>query len=248
LQHVFESILHNICAHQDGPRLVKIKGKAMQIDPRIWSDEMAVEVSTGMATENRQTRLINLNMLEQKQAMIISQVGPDNPLCGVSEYRTTLAMLTETMGFKSPERFFKEIPEDYQAPPPGPDPKVALEQSKFEFEQKKAQQAAELERTKAEQAAQLEREKFQFQTKVEAARAETDERIAVLKIQGEQRIAEMRIEAETDLALRRAVMEKEFARWKAERDFDDKKAARDVTATANGVATGGDVRMGGTIG
>lgn len=248
LQHVFESILHNICAHQDGPRLVKIKGRAMQIDPRIWSDEMAVEVSTGMATENRQTRLNNLSMLEQKQASIITQAGSDNPLCGVSEYRTTLAMLTEAMGFKSPERFFKEIPDDYQAPAPMPDPKVALEQSKFEFEQQKAQHAAELERTKAEQAAQLEREKYQFQTQVEAARAETDERIAVLKIQGEQRIAEMRIAAETDLAWRRAVMEKEFSRWKAERDFDDKKAARNVTATTNGVATGGDVRMGGTIG
>ena len=128
LAEVMETVLSLICQHQDGPRTIKINGKPIQIDPRTWSDEMAVDVSIGMATENRQTRLMNLAFITQKQEAIIAQAGATNPICGVQEYRNTLAMASETMGFKSASKFFKEIPADYQPPEPGPDPKIALEQ------------------------------------------------------------------------------------------------------------------------
>src|SRR5690606_5515558 len=105
LQEVFESILHLVAAHQDQPRIIKIKGKPIEIDPRTWSDEMSVDVSVGMATENRDTRLRNLAVIAEKQEQVIANAGPQNPICGVPEIRATYAMMAEQMGMKAPERF-----------------------------------------------------------------------------------------------------------------------------------------------
>lgn len=235
LSDVFQATLHLISSHQDAPRIIKINGKPLAIDPRLWSDEMTVDVSIGMATENRMTRLANLNVIAAKQEQILMQAGPTNPVVGLPEYRTTLAMLAEQMGMRAPERFFKELPDDYQPPEPGPDPKVAEAQAKMQLEQAKAQQAA-----------QLEKEKFVFQAQMEQVRAQTDKDIAALKAQNEMQIAQMRIMAESEIAARRLDAEMDLARWEAtERAKLAKETARmKATEQKNGSST----RFGGQIG
>lgn len=214
LQEVFESILHLVSSHQDQPRIVKIKGKPMPIDPRLWSDEMSVDVSVGMATENRQMRIMNLSVIKQTQAEIIQLAGPENPICGVPEYRTTCAMLAEQMGMKAPERFFKEIPEGYQPPPPQPDPKVAEAQAKMQLEAQKAQQAA-----------QLDQAKLQADQQLQAHKINSERELALIKAQSERQIAEIRIASEAQIARERMAMEMELDRQRMQ--IDAAQAERD---------------------
>jgi hypothetical protein len=236
LQGVFESILHQVCAHQDGPRIVKIKGKPMPIDPRLWSDEMAVEVSTGMATENRQTRLMNLNMIAQKQEAIIASYGPANPICGVPEYRTTVSMLTESMGFKSPERFFKEVPEDYQPPEPGPDPKAADMEAKQKLSEMQAQHKA-----------QMQEREFDHKQRMAEANFQSQEQLAGLKIQSEERMAQIRIQAEQRIAMMELQFEQRLSVWEAKQNAENARLSAHAKMTSV-KANGSSVRPGGEIG
>jgi hypothetical protein len=240
LQEVFETILHLVASHQDQPRIVKIKGKPMQIDPRTWSDEMSVDVSVGMATENRQMRLMNLGAIAQKQEQVIAMAGPNNPICGVPEIRTTYAMIAEQMGMKAPERFFKEIPEGYQPPEPGPDPKVAEAQAKMQLENQKAQQKA-----------QLDAAKLQSQEQLQAHKIASERELALIKAQSEREIAEIRIASEAQIARERMAMEAELAREKqrmdadlAERDSQRRAEAGVIAAREKAKANGSKPKMG----
>lgn len=248
LQEVFESILHLVCAHQDQPRIIKINGKPMEIDPRRWSDEMSVDVSIGMATENRQTRLANLSVIAEKQEQVISVAGPDNPICGVQEIRTTYAMMAEQMGMRAPERFFRQIPEDYQPPEPQPDPKVAEAQAKMQLEQ-----------AKAEQQAQLNQAKLQADQQAQAQKIASERELALIRAESERQIAEIRIASEAQLARERMAMEMQLAREKAEMDAELAErdsvrraeagvlAAREKAATNGATPSLGKNRPGGDL-
>lgn len=240
LQEVFQSILDNVAAHQDQPRIIKVQGKPLTIDPRTWSDEMAVTIHVGMAAESRGTKLQILQGIAEKQEQILMQAGPENPMVGLPEYRNTLAMMVEESGFRTPGRFFKDIDENYQPPEPGEDPAVAEAQAKMQLEQ-----------AKAEQQAKIEEAKFQHQAQMEQLKIAADKEIAAIKAENERQIAEMRIEAETQIAANRMEAEQELARWKTEQELELKRELGAVSAinaaASNGVSNGG-VRMGGKIG
>jgi hypothetical protein len=234
LQEVFETILHNVASHQDQPRIVKIKGKPMQIDPRTWSDEMSVDVSVGMATENRQMRLVNLGVIAAKQEQVIATAGPSNPICGVQEIRTTYAMMAEQMGMKAPERFFKEIPEDYQPPPPPPDPKVAEVQAKMQLEGQKAQQQAQLDAAKMQFDQQMQTMKLQGERELAMFKAQSEQQISAARLVMEERLAQQRMVMEARLDQQRMEMEAAQAERDSQRQAEVGVIAAKEKAKANG--------------
>lgn len=230
LEEIFEHIMTLVCRHQDQPRIIKIKGKPLQIDPRIWSDEMTVTVHVGLGGETRERKLFNLNLISQKQEQILLQAGPSNPIVTLAEYRTTLQRMVETMGFKDAGAFFKEIPEDYQPPEPGKDPKMAEVEAKVALEQSKAQSEAQLQAAKLQADQQMRTAEIagkQQMTQTELAgkqrMAEVDAQlqreIAAQKAAQEFEIAQLRIQAETQIAAQRMAAEMALARWKTEQEM-----------------------------
>lgn len=123
--------------HQDRPRVIQLRGKFVEVDPRYWPTEMAVVVSVGIGDADDERKVAVLTALAAKQEQILATLGPDNPLVGLAEYRATLAELLELGGFPDPGRFVREIdPNAPPAPPapPPPDPQVMA----IELEGKKA--------------------------------------------------------------------------------------------------------------
>lgn len=196
LQDVLERVLHLVCAHQDAARQVKIKGAWVNIDPRRWSDEMAVKVHVGMAAASRAQQVANLETIKATQGEILKLAGPSNPIVGVQELRNTCAEQVQAMGYKDATRFFKEIPKDYQAPEPGPDPKLA-----------EAQMKSQLESAKAQQDGQLQAQKQQADQAMAAQKIESERQLALIKAQSEREIAEIRIQSEREIAFARMEME-----------------------------------------
>jgi hypothetical protein len=270
LEQAMGKALRLLISHQDGPRVVKIAGKRLQMDPRRWNDEMTVTVHVGKAGESRDRTLMGLNMLAQKQEAIMMQGGPSNPMVGLPEYRTTLAMMAEAMGHRNPGKFFKEIPEGWQPPPPGPDPKTAEVQQKGELAKAELQaktqlQAAEFQSKQQLQGAELTNKvelaqmQAQFDAQIASQKAETEREIAALKASNEMEIARVRIEAESQIARERMQAEMQLATWKAAQEVKIKKHAINATAkskangkrpAANGGSVSGmdDVQFGGNIG
>ena len=241
VEEVFNRILHLICAHQDRPRQVRLKGKWMALDPRRFSDEMAVRIHVGMSASSRERQIANLSAISQKQEAILMQAGMSNPLVTISHYRNTLARLVEAMGYKDPTRFFAEIPQEAMQPQePQPDPKLIEAQVKLQIEQAKAQSKAELDTQKAQHQAQIAELKLQHASQMQEA-----------KIAGEQAIAEMRVRAETQMAAQRTQAEMMLARWETEQEMKLERERMRLEASAAGDdddGIHGGVRFGGRIG
>ncbi len=109
-----------------------------------------------------------LAQMAQKQEQILLQMGAENPLVDLQQYRNTLAELASMAGFKDATRFFKN-PEDTPPQPQQPPPPSEAEM-KMQFEQQKFQ--AELELQKAKQAAELELKREELQMKMQIRQEE----------------------------------------------------------------------------
>jgi len=115
IKDIFKNILHLLCKYQDKPRIIRLRGKFVPMDPREWSNQYDVSVNVGLGTGNRQEQMAMLGMVMQKQEQILQQYGPANPLVSVGQYRSTLGRFIEAAGFKDSNRFFREITPELEA-------------------------------------------------------------------------------------------------------------------------------------
>lgn len=192
VKSLFRGILHLLCKYQDRPRLIRMRGKYVEMDPREWSNLYDVSISVGLGTGSTQERMAMLQMILAKQEQVLQNFGPANPLVSVGQYRATLGRFIEAAGFKDSTEFFKDItpemdqqlsnpPPQQQQPNPAIDAMIAQAQAQIEIERQKALADIETKRIKAQADIQLAREKaaaeltlkqqeFQVESQLKAAK------------------------------------------------------------------------------
>jgi hypothetical protein len=206
VRRLFRGLLKLTAENQRQSRMVKLRNQWVPVDPRSWRVNMDVvpNVALGGGTNAEKVQLLSLMLA--KQEMIISTVGPDNPLVTPKQYFNTLAKLIETGGFKDPSAFFTD-PESPEAmermaakgqEPPMPDPKVEEAKARIELESAKAQAQAQRDEQKAAGDLQLAREKHALEMQ-----QRRDEQAADLAFKREL--------ANAELNLKREEMQMEFA-------------------------------------
>lgn len=206
VRRLFRGLLKLTAENQRQSRMVKLRNQWVPVDPRSWRVNMDVvpNVALGGGTNAEKVQL--LSMMLAKQEMIISTVGPDNPLVTPKQYFNTLAKLIETGGFKDPTAFFTD-PESPEAmermaakgqEPPMPDPKVEEAKARIELESAKAQAQAQRDEQKAAGDLQLAREKHALEMQ-----QRREEQAADLAFKREL--------ANAELNLKREEMQMEFA-------------------------------------
>jgi hypothetical protein len=164
VKSLFRGILHLLCKYQDKAKLVRMRGKYVQYDPRTWANEYDISINVGLGSGDRDQKLAMLQMILAKQEQILQQFGPSNPLVSVGQYRTTLAKFIESAGFKDANAFLNEItPEQDQAlaqpQPPAPDAQAEV-----------AKMLADVEREKTAAKSQIEAERLRLkQQELEAS-------------------------------------------------------------------------------
>lgn len=225
LQDVLELTLHLVCAHQDAARMVKIKGAWVSIDPRRWSDEMSVKVHVGMAAASRAQQVANLESIITKQGEILKLAGPGNPIVTVQELRNACSEQVQAMGYKDASRFYREIPQNYQPPEPGPDPKVVEAQMKAQLQQQE-QQANQ----------QMQAQKLASERELAVFKAQSEQQLAMMRLEMEERLATQRMQMEASLDLRRQNMEAGQAERDSQRNAETTviAAKENAKAKANG--------------
>jgi len=179
MKRLFKGLLRLIVRHQDKPRVVRLRGKWVQVDPRYWDADLDVQVNVALGRGTDQDKMQFLTAIAAKQEQIMQTAGPMNPLASVPEYRNTLAQITALAGFKDAARYFKEIDPQHlqqlaQQPPP-PDPNMEL----VKIEAQKVQAQIQIDQAKLQQAAQeaqmkheAEMEKMRLETMVKLAEME----------------------------------------------------------------------------
>jgi hypothetical protein len=190
---LFKGILHLLCKYQDKPRLIRMRGEYVPMDPREWSNQYDVTISVGLGTGNRQEQMAMLAMILDKQEKILQQFGPANPLVSVAQYRDTLGRMIEAAGFKDSATFFKPItPEIDQAlsnPPPQqqqPDPAIQAmmmqAQAQLEIDRQKAMADIQAKREKAAAEIQLAREKAAAELQLKQQEFEAEVQLKAAKL------------------------------------------------------------------
>ena len=152
MRALFKGILKLVVENQDRPRVVRLRNQWVPIDPRSWNSNMDVEVDVALGGGTDEQKVSVLTSIAQKQETILQQMGPQNPLVSVQQYRNTLARLTELSGFKNADEFFLNpatMPPQPPPPPPPPDPAQILarvEQQKIMADIQNTQAELELKR------------------------------------------------------------------------------------------------------
>ncbi len=260
VERIFRTLLDDIVSHQDQPKMIRVSGKPMQIDPRGWGEDMTVTVNAGKAAETAEDTLQKLMIVSEKQEQIMQFSGPGNPIVGTEQYAQCLQDIVREGGFKTPERYFMQPPKGYDQQKaqelqenPQEDPKAQEAKARMQLEQMKAQQQAQLDKQKLDFEQQAAAREMQFKEQLAARDAQTQQTLQEMKLQSdmqlqdaklnnEREIALLRIESEREIAMIRMEQERELAEQKAE---DQKEIARSAMAArangSSGYRPGGDL-------
>ena len=215
---LFSKALKLVINHQEGPREIFKEGSWKSVDPSQWNEDLRPIVHVGLGTGSRETQLAFLNMLAQKQELIFTQGGAQNPLVTPQEYYHVMEEMTEVMGYRSAEKFFKDPsrnqqPEQQQPP----DPKLLEVQAKAE---------------EAKAKLQLEQFKAESKQRLDEWKAQQELELAKWKAEAELALAEQKMRIETELAGQEMGAELVMGKHKIDADAEIKS----------------NIRMGGKVG
>lgn len=215
LKELVSGILGLVRRHQQRERIIKVTGKWVPMDPRLWRSQFDVSIDVGLGTGNRdQIVMMLMQVITQLMAPIVAQQkGMNGPLVYAQNVYDALEKLTENAGFK--ESFFANPSEP---PPPGaqpqqpqPDPEMAKAQAQMQIAAQKAQTDAALNDRKAQQQMTIDQEKArqemvlaeqQMQHRMQLEQRDADNRFVLeqQKLQNEMELARMRTAAEIQRA------------------------------------------------
>ena len=126
MKKLFKQILQLTVANQDKARMIRLRNKWVQVDPRMWDATMDVSINVGLGNGDTEQKMAMLGMIASKQEQALQVMGPNNPLVTPAQYANTLRKMVELSGFKDSSQFFNAIPADYQ--PPAPEQKQSPEE------------------------------------------------------------------------------------------------------------------------
>lgn len=182
VKSLFKGILYLITKYSEKPRIIRLRGKYVQFDPRTWKNSYDLSINVGLGNGNRNEQLAMLQMVLGKQEEILKGFGPSNPLVSVSQYRNTLAKMVEAAGIKDVDAYFKPVtPEDDMM-----------------LEQMASQQQPDPNTQAAQMLAQVEREKNELRAQTDMAKLQLDREQMQLEIA--RKSAEMTMKAQNDAA------------------------------------------------
>ena len=172
MRALFKGLLHLATKYENRPKIIRLRGKFVPMDPRNWKTEYDISVNVGLGTGQVQERMQALMMVLGKQEQLLQQLGLQNPVVSPNQYLNTLKQLVQLAGFKDAGQFFaSQI--DMQAlaqgqpgekPPSPAELEMAKVQAKVQADQAKAANdikmaqaklAAEIKLREAELAAEM---------------------------------------------------------------------------------------------
>lgn len=203
-KRLFEGLFKLICDHPDQKRMVRLRGKWVQVDPRTWNARMDVKVNVALGAGSTEEKLATLAGIAAKQELILAS-APGNPMVSMAELRHTYAKMAELAGWKDASLFFKEVPADYQPPAPaGSDAgdaqmlaQVQMADIQAKIQMKQMELQAEAEKARAADATERHRIAVDAQVKLAVAQATSGAKIDELKFEAAIRKMEAQQEAAT---------------------------------------------------
>jgi hypothetical protein len=239
VRDLFRLMLKLLVEHQPRARMIRLRKKWVEMDPRSWNADMDVTISVGLGIGSKAQQMASSQtVLESMRELAMS---PFADLIDREKVFNALKRLFNSAGIKNVDEYLNEPQRDEQGnvvePPPQPNP----EQMKVEAEMQAQQAKMQMEAQAAQQKAAIEQMKAQAQAEIAAQKAQADAQIALgkLQLEREKAVAEAQMNQEKmalemQLNERKMQMQEEAAR--RDHDRQDRVAEAKMSQNRDGGA------------
>ena len=133
---LFSGIFNEVCENPNQQRTLKINGKWTPYDTGTFDASMGVEVNANLGKGSDMVRMLALQMVDQRQQLIVQTYGLNNPVCGIPEMLNTQTDLMSLANIKNIGRYFKtpspQMMQQVLSQPKTPDPMALAAQAQLE--------------------------------------------------------------------------------------------------------------------
>jgi len=225
---VFEKLLRITIKHQDRPKVIRLRGKFVEMDPRHWSTSMKATVSTGLGTGSKDRDMSMLHGVLGNQVELMDRFSkggyPEEAVKMSPKVVDTMVKIADSGGLSNADIYFPDIdPPMVQAmldrikqkqgqPPPEAELKMMELKNEQEIEKIRGQNAVQIKQIEAQLKGQIEEYKAKGNKIKEAAQFEADARtsemerknavaLEAVKAEMAQEMAKMKMDHEASMQI-----------------------------------------------
>jgi hypothetical protein len=230
VKDLFKIILKLLVQHQPRSRMIRLRNKWVEMDPREWNAEMDVTISVGLGTGSKAQQLTSAqSILEGMQQIALT---PFADLVSEENVYNAWKKYLNAAGVKNVEDYATEPQKDEQGnpvpKPPQPNPEMVKAQMDMQIQQMQAQQKAQADAQKAQQDAAAMIGKLHLEQAKNDAKMQIEQQKAAFEAQ----LAQQKFSFEAQLAAREAATNEAIAERDAARQ--DKVAESKVSQNRSG--------------
>jgi hypothetical protein len=190
--HIHELLMK----YQDREKVVRLRNKWFNVDPREWRNRFDMTVNIGLGVGTRQQNLLDLEAIWQKQVQMV-EGGGMNLLVTPQNIYQTATEIVKNANLKNPDTYFTN-PGDQPAPPPS-DEQQEMQKMQIQLEQEKTQLALERQQVNA-QKLQIDQAEMQLRHqreifKIEEDREQREDRLFLDNEKLRNQLAELQLQA-----------------------------------------------------
>jgi hypothetical protein len=221
---LFKLILKLLVAHQPKERIIRLRNEFVPMDPRNWSPDMDLEISTALGVGNKAEQIAQADSVLQTFAEM-EQTQYAYLIDAQKVYNALKRKLT-AIGIKDIDNYLLD-PATTQPPPPPPNPEEAKAQAEMQLKQQDQQARQQESQIKLQLQQQEAAQKLQLSQQEAAAKMQLmrEEAGAKLQFEREKATAEIEISREkmqAELVLAREQMAID-TQLQAQRNDNDKE-------------------------
>jgi len=228
-RRVFRSLLRLTVKHQDRPRIIRLRGKFVEMDPRVWNSNMDVTVNVGLGSGSRDRDMSMLRLVLGDQISLtdrLSTAGFDKEaLAMLPRIRNTEIKIAEAAGLRNADQFWPDIDSN------------KIGEMAQQAAQKRQQPPIELQREqiRGQVAVQVKQAELQAQAAADEKRLQLDQQAEILKAQGNQ--AKEQAQLQADLQTKEADRQTQLMMQQQAQQFEWQKLAEELAFRREELAT-----------
>jgi hypothetical protein len=211
VKRLFKLMLRLLVQHQPKARMIRLRNKWVEMDPRSWNADMDLTISVGLGIGNKAQQIAVADGVLQTMAELGQT--PFASLIDKEKVYNALKRKFTAAGIKNIDEFLVEPERDEQGnivpEPPQPDPEtmkaqaeLQLQQQKLQGEQQMAQAKLQMQQQEAALKLQLAREEAEAQAQLAREKALFEAELAREQMQLERELAQQRAQIDMEIAAR----------------------------------------------
>lgn len=106
---LMKGLLREVCANPNPARTYELNGEWVEIDQTLFDDTMRCRVNPSLGKGTDTTRMQALQMVQNSQMTVFTQMGLVNPLVTIEQYQNTISDMLAMVNIKDTSRYFNRI-------------------------------------------------------------------------------------------------------------------------------------------